>query len=256
MADSRLDLSNEFAGRRALITGGSRGIGAAIAQRLIDAGAKVVVTARSRHEQTPARATYIKGDVLTPEGCKKIGEEALQILGGLDILVNNAAAARVVMPGSEAITVADWQETISSNFLSAVYVTNAVLPALKKSTAGAIVNISSGSDLPGAGILVHYGASKAALNYYTKALAKELGAAHKIRVNTVTPGGVETPGADVIRNELMAAMGAPPEAAAAMVPLGRLGKVEDISEMAAYLLSPRASWITGQNFFVNGGLAF
>jgi NAD(P)-dependent dehydrogenase (short-subunit alcohol dehydrogenase family) len=83
---------------------------------------------------------------------------------------------------------ADWQETIASNLFSAVHVTNVVLPALKKSSAGAIVNISSGSDLPGAGILVHYGASKAALNYYSKALAKELGAAHKIRVNTVTPG--------------------------------------------------------------------
>jgi NAD(P)-dependent dehydrogenase (short-subunit alcohol dehydrogenase family) len=256
MAHSQLDLSKEFAGKRALVTGGSRGIGAAIAQRLIDGGATVVVTARSKHEQTPPRATYIKGDILTAEGCKKIGDEAIKILGGLDILVNNAAAARVVLPNSEAITEAEWIETIASNFLSVVRVTNAVLPALKKSSTGAIVNISSGSDLPGAGILVHYGASKAALNYYSKALAKELGAAHKIRVNTVTPGGVETPGADIIRNELMAAMGAPPEAAAAMVPLGRLGKVEDISEMAAYLLSPRASWITGQNFFVNGGLAF
>jgi len=256
MADSRLDLSKEFAGRRALVTGGSRGIGAAIAQRLIDAGANVVVTARSRHEQTPARATYIMGDILTPEGCKKIGDEAIKILGGLDILVNNAAAARVVMPNSEAITAAEWQETIASNLLSAVHVTNAVLPELKKSSAGAIVNISSGSDLPGSGILVHYGASKAALNYYSKALAKELGATHKIRVNTVTPGGVETPGADIIRNELLAAMGAPPEAAAAMVPLGRLGKGEDIAEMAVFLLSPRASWITGQNFHVNGGLAF
>jgi NAD(P)-dependent dehydrogenase (short-subunit alcohol dehydrogenase family) len=256
MGKYQLDLSKEFAGRRALVTGGSRGIGAAIAQRLLDGGAKVVVTARSRHEQTPAGATFIQGDIRTPEGCKKIGEEAIKILGGLDILVNNAAAARVIMTGSEGITPADWQETIASNFLSAVYTTNSVLPELKKSSAGAIVNISSGSDLPGNGILVHYGASKAALNYYSKALAKDLGAAHKIRVNTVTPGGVETPGADVIRNELMAAMGAPPEAAAQMVPLGRLGKVEDISEMAVYLLSPRASWITGQNFFVNGGLAF
>src|SRR6201996_2685637 len=113
MANSALDLSKEFQGRRALVTGGSRGIGAAIAQRLLDAGATVVVTARSRHAQTPAGATYIKGDILTPEGCQKIGDEAVEILGGLDILVNNAAAARVIMPGSEAITPTDWQETIA-----------------------------------------------------------------------------------------------------------------------------------------------
>jgi NAD(P)-dependent dehydrogenase (short-subunit alcohol dehydrogenase family) len=256
MSKFTLDLTKEFAGRRALVTGGSRGIGASIAQRLLDGGAKVVVVSRSKHEQLPAGAIYLKGDVLTPEGCKKIGEEAIKALGGLDILVNNAAATRVILPNSEAITADDWQQSIASNFLSAVHVTNAVLPELKKSKAAAIVNISSGSDVPGAGILVHYGASKAALNYYSKALAKELAGAFKIRVNTVTPGGVETPGADIIRNDLLTAMGAPPEAAAAMVPLGRLGKPEDISEAAVFLLSPRASWITGQNFHVNGGLQF
>ena len=251
-----LDLSREFTGRRALVTGGSRGIGAAIAQRLLDAGASVVVAARNRHDQTPARATFIRGDILTVEGCKKIVDESIEILSGLDILVNNAAAAKLVLPNSEAISDEVWQETIASNFLSAVRVTNAALPTLKQSTSASILMISSGSDLPGNGPLVHYGASKAGLNYYTRTLAKELGASHKIRVNTVTPGGVETPGGDIVRNELMAVMGAPPEAFAAMVPLGRLGRPSDIAEAAVFLLSPRASWITGQNFFVNGGLAF
>ncbi len=161
MSNSAIDLSKEFGGRRALITGGSRGIGAAIAQRLLDGGAKVAVVARNRHEQTPAGATFIKGDILTLEGCKQLVEESVKALGGLDILVNNAAEAKLVLPNSEAISDELWQRTIASNLLSVVRVTNAALPALKESTQGSILNISSGSDLPGNGPLVHYGASKA-----------------------------------------------------------------------------------------------
>jgi NAD(P)-dependent dehydrogenase (short-subunit alcohol dehydrogenase family) len=254
MSKSVLDLSKEFVGRRALVTGGSRGIGAAIAQRLLDAGATVVVTARSRHEQTPIGATYFPGDILTNEGATKIGAEALRILGGLDILVNNAAAARVHLPGSEAIPDDEWQDAVNSNYLSAVRVTNAVLPALRESSAGTIINISSGGVTPLPAPLMHYGAAKAALNAYSRGLAKELAPA-RIRVNIVTPGGVVTPGGDVIRKEFTAAMGLPPEAAAALVPLGRLGQPEEIAEMVAYLASDRASWITGHNYYVDGGMA-
>ena len=215
-----------------------------------------MVVARNRHEQTPKDAIFIAGDILTAAGCKKIVEESVKALGGLDLLVNNAAAAKLILPNSEAIPDSEWVETIASNLLSAVRITNAALPTLKQAKDATILMISSGSDLPGGGPLVHYGASKAGLNYYSKALAKELGTANKIRVNTVTPGGVETPGGDLIRNQLMAAMGLPAEAAASQVPLGRLGVPSDIAEASVYLLSPRASWITGVNLFVNGGLAF
>jgi NAD(P)-dependent dehydrogenase (short-subunit alcohol dehydrogenase family) len=254
MSKSILDLSKEFAGRRALVTGGSRGIGAAIGQRLLDAGATVAVTARSRHEQTPKNATFFTGDILTYEGARKIGEEALRILGGLDILVNNAAAARVHLPNSEAIPDDEWVDAVNSNYLSAVRVTKALLPALRQSKSGTIINISSGGVTPFPGPLMHYGAAKAALNAYSRALAKEL-APVKIRVNIVTPGGVVTPGGDVIRKNFMDALKLPAEAAATLVPLGRLGQPEEIAEMVAYLASDRASWITGHNYYVDGGMA-
>src|ERR1700755_1808604 len=97
MSKYKLDLTKEFAGKRALITGGSRGIGAAVAQRLIDGGATVVVTARNRHAETPKDAIFVAGDTRTVEGAQTVVKEALAKLGGLDILVNSAGAARVIL---------------------------------------------------------------------------------------------------------------------------------------------------------------
>jgi NAD(P)-dependent dehydrogenase (short-subunit alcohol dehydrogenase family) len=247
-----LDLSKEFAGRRALVTGGARGIGAAAAQRLIDGGAKVVVASRSRHEQTPSNATFISGDVSTESGAKELAAATLQELGGLDILVNAAGAARVHMPNSEAVPDAEWVDSLNINFLSALRVSYAVLPALRQSKAASIINVSSGSSLPYHGSLLHYGAAKAALNNFSQGLAKEL-APEKIRVNVVTPGPVITPGGDAIREDIVKGFGIPMEAFFAQVPLGRPGEVSDLAEMIAFLASDRASWITGHNHFVTGG---
>src|ERR1700748_1086460 len=102
MSKYKLDLTKEFAGKRALITGGSRGIGAATAQRLIDGGATVVVTARNKHEETPNDAFFIAGDTRTLQGAQKVAQDAIDKLGGLDILVNSAGAARVHLPSSTA----------------------------------------------------------------------------------------------------------------------------------------------------------
>src|ERR1700759_1327780 len=100
---NKLDFSKELTGRRALVTGGTRGMGAAIAQRLLDAGAKVVVTGRSRSEATPAGATFIAGDVTSVEGVEAVAAKAIGALGGLNILVNNAGGARPVPEGTASI---------------------------------------------------------------------------------------------------------------------------------------------------------
>lgn len=248
-----IDYQNEFKGKRALITGGSRGIGAATAQRLIDGGATVAIAARSRHEQTPEGAIFLQGDISTLEGANAIAAEALRILGGLDILVNNAGAAVPKLPGIEAISDTDWLESIMINFMSAVRITNALLPALREGSSGAIVNVSAGGLLPFHGFLAHYGAAKAALNSYTRSLAKEL-APSGIRVNLVTPGAILTPGGDEGRKSLTTSMGITTDQLFSAVPLQRrAGTAKEMAETIAFLLSSRASYITGHNHMVSGG---
>jgi NAD(P)-dependent dehydrogenase (short-subunit alcohol dehydrogenase family) len=246
--------AKELQGKKVLVTGGSRGIGAAIAQRLLEAGAIVAVTARTKTADTPAHAIFIKGDVSTNEGIKALAQETISRLGGLDILINNAGAARTLMPGTAAIPDEEWQDAITMNYLSAVRMTAALMPYLKQSAAAAIVNISAGGSGPFPAPLLHYGAAKAALNTYSLGLAAELAPA-KIRVNVVTPGMVDTPGGNDVRKTITDAMGIPPEALHKTVPLGRIGKADEVAEMVALLVSPRGEWMTGHNYFVDGGAA-
>lgn len=244
---------SEFSGKRAIVTGGSRGIGAAIVQRLLDGGATVVTTARNATDETPKAATFIQGDISTLEGAQTFAAAALDVLGGVDIVVNNAAAARAHVGGISTIPDEEWLDALALNYLSAVRVNNAVLPALRDAGAGGvIVNISSGAALTPAPPLAHYGAAKAALNAYGKALAAELAPAG-IRVTTIVPGNVLTPGADAIRQDFADAMGVSLADTTSGVPLGRAGDPRDIAETVAFLASDRAQWITGASLIVDGG---
>jgi len=160
---NKLDLSKELIGRRALVTGGTRGIGAAIAQRLLNAGAKVVVAARTHSDDTPTAETFVAGDVTTSEGVDAIATEAIAALGGLDILVNNAGGGRAFLGGSWTIPDKQWQDGFALNLFAAIRLTNAVLPALRTSKAAAVVNISSAAAVIPFAPFAHYGAAKAAL---------------------------------------------------------------------------------------------
>ena len=246
---NQLDFSKELSGRRALVTGGTRGIGAAIAQRLLDAGAKVVVTARSRGEDLPTGAAFVAGDVASAAGVKAIAEGALDLLGGLDILVNSAGGASAFPQGTASIPDEEWQAAFALNLFAAIRLTNALLPALRESQAGAIVNISSGAATMPIAAVAHYGAAKAALNSYSRTLAIDL-APSKIRVNVVSPGPVTTPGSRAFSDSL----GAPPDLFAKEIPLGRYGAPQDIAEVVALLVSGRGNWMTGGIINVDGGM--
>ncbi|WP_353650823.1 SDR family oxidoreductase [Nakamurella sp. A5-74] len=243
----------EFAGKRAIVTGGSRGIGAAVVQRLLDGGANVVATARTATDETPKSATFIAGDISTLAGAQEFASAALAELGGADIVINNAGAARTHLGGITSIPDEEWLDALALNFMSAVRVTNALLPALHEAGAGsAIVNISSMTALTPTPPMAHYGAAKAALNAYSKALAFELAPAG-IRVTTVSPGNVLTPGADAIRQDFADAAGVPLAEITANIPLGRPGDPRDIAEAVAFLASDRAQWVSGVNLSIDGG---
>jgi NAD(P)-dependent dehydrogenase (short-subunit alcohol dehydrogenase family) len=171
---NKLDFSKDLTGRRALVTGGTRGIGAAIVQRLLDAGAKVVVTARSRGQALPAGAAFVAGDVASVSGVKEVAAGALEALGGLDILVNNAGGGTGFPQGTASIPDEEWQAGFALNLFAAIRLTNALLPSLRESKAGAIVNISSGAATMSVGAVAHYCAAKAALNSYSRTLAIDL----------------------------------------------------------------------------------
>jgi len=232
-------------GRTALVTGGSRGIGQAIARSLAAGGAQVVIGYRSGAAEAAELAAEIGGravqaDVSSPGEAARLVEEA----GDLDILVNNAGLTRDGLLARMSDD--DWNEVIQTNLSSVFYTCRAVTRPMMKKRAGAIVNVSSIVGLHGNWGQTNYGASKAGIIGFTKSLARELGS-RGVRANVVAPGYVKTRLTDVIPEEGRAAM-------LQNTPLGRLGEPEDVAGAVRFLCSDEASFITGEVLLVDGGL--
>ena len=232
-------------GKIALVTGGSRGIGKAIALELGRAGANVVLSYRTGRDEAQQVAAEIAGraveaDVSDAASAKALVEEA----GDLDILVNNAGLTRdgVLARMSDD----DWRAVIDTNLSSVFYTCRAAARPMMKRRAGAIVNVSSIVGVHGNWGQTNYAASKAGIIGFTKSLARELGS-RNVRANVVAPGYVKTQLTDVL----------PEDATAAMLqntPLGRLGEPEDIAGAVRFLCSDAAAFITGEVLLVDGGL--
>ncbi|GAA3160839.1 MULTISPECIES: oxidoreductase [Streptomyces] len=244
--------TQELAGKRALVTGGSRGIGAAVVRQLLGAGAEVLTTARSATGTVPEGAAFVEADVRTRAGAEALAEAAREVLGGVDILVDNAGGARP-HPSASTIPDEEWQNALDLNYLAAVRLDSLLVPGMRERRSGVIVHVSSAAVPTSAPPFLHYTAAKAALENYSRGLALEL-APFGIRVNTVTPGRTATPGGEATR-EQWARLGADSgrTAAVATPPLGRDGEPDDIAHAVLFLVSDRAGWLTGSNLVVDGG---
>ncbi|MFD3587216.1 SDR family oxidoreductase [Streptomyces sp. NPDC058683] len=244
--------TRELAGKRALVTGGSRGIGAAVVRRLLDAGAEVLTTARSATDTVPEGAAFVAADVRTRAGAEALATATREVLGGVDVLVHNAGGGRPY-EGTSAIPDEEWQEALDLNFLASVRLDALLVPGMRERRAGVIVHVSSAAVLTPVAPFLHYTAAKAALENYSRGLASEQ-APFGIRVNTVTPGRVDTPGGEEAR-EQWARLDLKPGTinAGDTAPLGRDGRPDDIAHAVLFLASERASWLTGSNLIVDGG---
>ncbi len=232
-------------GKTALVTGGSRGIGRAIAVELARAGASVVVGYRSGADEAEAVAAEIGGravqaDVSSAEDAVRLVGEA----GDVDILVNNAGLTRDGLLARMSDD--DWRTVIETNLSSVFYTCRAVTRPMMKKRAGSIVNVSSIVGVHGNWGQTNYAASKAGIIGFTKSLARELGS-RGVRANVVAPGYIQTALTEVLPDEAREAM-------LTNTPLGRLGDPADVAGAVRFLCSDEASFVTGEVLLVDGGL--
>ena len=253
-------MTNDLSGQRALVTGGTKGIGEAIVRRLAEAGARVITTARSTPADRPAYLErFVAADLSTTDGTDAVVTAVLETLGGIDIVVHNAGGVDFTAGAATTFTEAQWQQALALNLMAPVRLDLALAPRLSEQGSGGIVHVTSIARTLPTSAPMPYAAAKAALDNYSKGLATQLAPAG-VRVNRVLPGFIETKGAEHLIDETAAALGTDRDGARRTImdglggiPLGRTGRPEEVAELIAFLVSDRASWITGSEYVIDGG---
>ncbi|WP_354697899.1 Oxidoreductase UcpA [Paraconexibacter sp. AEG42_29] len=256
MSDAERD---RLDGRRALVTGGSKGTGAAVVARLRELGADVYTTARSMPDGYELPDRFIEADTSTAEGSAIVAERLLGA-GGVDILVHVVGGASTPAGGFAVITDEQWMIELQLNFFGAVRLDRALLPSMIESGSGVVVHVTSiQNQMPLYDASLAYAAAKAALRTYSKGLSNEL-APKGIRVTAVSPGGIHTEATEVFIGRIAEGNGLSRKDAEQLiydslggVPLGRFANPEEVADLIGFLVTDRASSIVGAEYVIDGG---
>lgn len=250
---------SEFAGKRVLISGGTKGLGRATVDRFVAGGAQVITSARGRLEPIDG-VEFVQADLTTAEGAQALASAALDRLGGIDILAHVLGGSAAPGGGFVALTDEHWLSELNLNLLATVRLDRLLIPQMIERRSGAVVHVTSiQSVLPLPDATTAYASAKAALRTYSKSISKELGP-KGVRVNTVSPGWIMTEGAEVFLKRLQEANGGSIEDARKLVldglggiSIGRGAEPIEVAEAIAFLASDRASSIHGAELVVDGG---
>lgn len=258
--EQQFNFNNELSGKIALVTGGTKGTGKAIAERLSKAGATVVIAARNKPENKALNQYFISADLSKPEGTQKVVKEILSKFEKLDILVNSLGGSETKGGGFSVLTDEDWERTIQTNLFAPVRLDRAFLPQMLAQKSGVIIHIASiQGRLPLYDSTLPYAAAKAGLINYSKGLSKEV-SPKGIRVLTVSPGWIMTESSTRMMKRISESSNISIEQATQSVmdalggiPIGRPAQPEEVAELVGFLVSPRACYLTGTEFIIDGG---